>query len=127
MAITNPRTGEQVRFADERDDVLVMESTWPPGGRRTPPHAHPGMEERWTVLEGEGAFRVGGEDLRACAGESVVAPPGVRHEAWNPTDAEVRVRIEMRPPLRWREFTERLFAGDDARGLLAEYREEIAL
>src|SRR3712207_8985639 len=40
----------------------------------------------------------------------VVAPPGVPHEAWNPTDGPVRLRIEMRPALRWRAFVERLVA-----------------
>ena len=44
--------------------------------------------------------------------------------AWNPTDGEVRLRIEMRPALRWEEFVERLFAaGDDGGALAALLRE----
>lgn len=59
--------------------------------------------------------------------EIVVVPPGRRHVAWNPTDGEVRLRIEMRPPLRWREFTTRFFAGDDPVALLDEYAAEVRL
>ena len=54
-------------------------------------------------------------------------PPGRRHLAWNPTDDAVRLRIEMRPPLRWWEFTSRLFAGDDPVALLEKYADEVVL
>ncbi len=57
-------------------------------------------------------------------------------EAWWPprrrrTRRLSHVRITMTPPLRWREFIERLFATDprDRRalaGLLAEFPDEIA-
>ena len=45
----------------------------------------------------------------------------------NPTDAPVRLRIEMRPALRWAEFTRPFFAGDDPAALLAEYAAEVTL
>jgi hypothetical protein len=57
----------------------------------------------------------------------VVAPAGRRHLAWNPTDGPVRLRIEMRPALRWQEFTTRLFRGDDPAELLTEYADEVQL
>jgi ketosteroid isomerase-like protein len=47
--------------------------------------------------------------------------------AWNPADGEVRLRVEMRPALRWQEFVERLFGGDDPSGLLRGFPREIAL
>ena len=124
----NPLTGERVVFVSESEGLLVMESEWTRPGERAAEHVHPGMEERWTVLEGEAAFRIGGEERRAAAGESVVASPGVAHAAWNPTQGTVRLRIEMRPALRWREFVERLFAagGVPDRALLTEFRREIA-
>ena len=68
-----------------------------------------------------------GVEVTAAAGSVVVAPAGRRHVAWNPTGKPVRLRIEMRPPLRWREFTTRFFAGDDPLALLAEYADEVAL
>ena len=39
----------------------------------------------------------------------------------------MRLRIEMRPGLRWAEFTRRLFSGEDPAALLAEYPDEVAL
>jgi quercetin dioxygenase-like cupin family protein len=126
--IENPLTGERIVFVSETHELLVMESEWTRPGNRSAPHVHPGMEERWHVLEGEAAFRIGGEDLRAGPGESALAPAGVPHVAWNPTDGPVRLRIEMRPALRWREFVERLFAAGGApdRALLADFPREIA-
>ena len=69
----------------------------------------------------------GGEEVQAGPGDVVVVPPGTRHLAWNPTDGEVELRIEMRPALRWAEFTERFFAGDDPIALLSEYSREVVL
>ena len=125
--IENPRTGEQVEFVGETDEVLTMLVTWPRAGHRVSEHLHPRMEERWEVLEGVAAFRIDGVEVTAAAGSVVVAPAGRRHVAWNPTGKPVRLRIEMRPPLRWREFTTRFFAGDDPLALLAEYADEVAL
>ena len=126
-SIDNPATGERITFLSESPELLVMESVWPRPGDRTAEHVHPGMEERWVVLEGTAAFRIGGEELQAAPGEAVVAPPGVPHVAWNPTREPVRVRIEMRPALRWREFVERLFAagGRPEPALLREFGSEV--
>ena len=125
--IENPHTAERISFVHDAPDLLVMEAIWPRPGRRALPHAHPGMEERWTVLEGRAAFAIGGDPEReAGPGETVVAAPGAVHEAWNPADAPARVRIEMRPALRWRQFVERLFSGaEDPRALIAEFEPEI--
>ena len=125
--IENPRTGEQVEFISETPELLVMDVTWTRSGRRALAHIHPGMEERWEVLEGRAQFTIDEVTRTAIAGEVVVAQPGTRHLAWNPTDAPVRLRIEMRPALRWREFTTRFFAGDDPIELLDEYAAEVCL
>ena len=125
--ITNPRTGEEISFAVRTPELLAMDACWPRPGQRAIEHIHPGMEERWTVLEGLAAFRIDGVEREAGPGETVVAAPGVRHLAWNPTEEPVRLRIEMRPSLRWAEFTERLFAGDDPAELLRDYTDEIRL
>jgi len=111
--IENPLTGERIRFlrtaADSGGELLEMESVWTRPGRRTPAHVHPEMEETWEVLAGEARFVVGGKELAAAPGDVVVAPPGTPHVGWNPTAADVRLRITMRPALRWEEFVERLF------------------
>ena len=131
QTVENPATGERITFlttaADSGGELLVMESVWTRPGHRAPEHVHPEMEERWEVRSGRAAFRVGGRELEAGPGQTVVAPPGTPHLAWNPTEGEVRLRIEMRPALRWEEVTERLFAGESPRELLRAFPRELAL
>lgn len=57
----------------------------------------------------------------------VTAPPGRRHVAWNSGDVPTELIIEMRPGLRWAEFTSRFFAGDDPLELLQQYSAEVRL
>ena len=125
--IENPRTGEQIEFNTSDPEVLVMHSRWTRPGHRAAAHVHPKVEERFEVIEGKAAFLVAGRRIDAVAGESVLVPPGVEHLVWNPTDEHVRLRIEMRPPLRWAEFTRRLFAGEPVQSLLNEFSAEIVV
>lgn len=74
---------------------------------RSVEHLHPGMEER--------------------PGTVVTVPADVVHLAWNPPAGAVRLRIEMRPALRWRELTTRFFAGEAPVGPLAEFAAEVRL
>jgi mannose-6-phosphate isomerase-like protein (cupin superfamily) len=130
--VENPATGERVTFvrtaADTNGQLLVLELTWPRPGRRAAAHVHPEMEERYEVLSGTAAFRIGGEPERTAGpGEVVTVPPGTTHEAWNPTEHEVRLKVEFRPALRWEEFVVRLFAGNEpVADLMREFRREIA-
>lgn len=126
--VENPSTGERVTFVSETDEVLVMDVAWTRPGHRAVEHLHPGMEERFEVVAGRAAFRVdgsGGTTVEGGPGTVVTVPPGTLHLAWNPTATEVRLRIEMRPALRWRAFTTRLFAGEDPLALLAEFGAEV--
>jgi quercetin dioxygenase-like cupin family protein len=125
--IENPQTGERIVFEVRTPELLVMRSTWTRPGRRAPAHVHPAMEERYDVLAGQAAFRIGGIERTATADETVIVPPGTPHLAWNPTDGIVELRITMRPALRWAEFVERLFAGGDPATLLRDYAPEIRL
>jgi mannose-6-phosphate isomerase-like protein (cupin superfamily) len=131
-AVENPVTGERVVFvrtaADTNGELLEMEDVWTRAEHATAPHVHPGMEETWEVMSGRARFRIGDEERIAGPGDVVVAPPGVRHQAWNESGGETRLRITMRPALRWEEFVVRMFA-DPARAfeLLPEFPEEIAI
>jgi quercetin dioxygenase-like cupin family protein len=125
--IENPRTGERIEFAVRTPELLVIDTVWTRPGHRAVAHRHPEMEERFEVMEGRAAFRIAGEESIAAAGEVVVVSPGIPHLAWNPTNGPVRLRITMRPALRWAEFTERLFAGEDPISLLSEFSREISL
>jgi len=134
-SVENPATGERITFLATADDtageLLVMDDVWTRPGHRAPEHIHPVIEERWEVLEGRAAFRIDGDEREAGPGDVVVAPPGTPHVAWNPTDGAVRLRVEMRPALRWEDFVVRLFEiGSDASAVLAlvsEFRSEIEL
>src|SRR3954469_25021115 len=114
QTVVNAATGERVTFvktaADTGGELLEMELVWPRPGQRAPAHVHPEMEERYEVLEGTAAFRVGGKEQTAGPGDVVTAPPGTSHLAWNPTEGEVRLKVQFRPALRWEEFVVRLFA-----------------
>ena len=132
--VENPATGERVTFvrpaADTGGELLEMELVWPRSGARAPEHVHPEMEERYEVLSGTAAFRIGGgeePDFTAGPGAVVTVPPGTPHLAWNPTSEEVRLRVQFRPALRWEEFVVRLFAGNEpVSALMREFRREIA-
>ncbi|MEJ7875695.1 MAG: cupin domain-containing protein [Solirubrobacterales bacterium] len=112
--IENAATGERVRFVRTAEEtggeLLVMEDHWTRPGHVVPRHIHPGIEERWTVIEGRVAYTVDGSETLAGPGDSVVAPAGSPHSARDAGDGEVLVRIEMRPPLRWEDFVHQLFA-----------------
>jgi quercetin dioxygenase-like cupin family protein len=140
--VHNAATGETVTFTRTADEtggeLLVMEAQWTDPKHVTPPHVHPAMEERWHVLEGSVAFRIGDRELVAGPGETVTAEAGVLHTNWNAGDGPALLRIEMRPAMRWEEFVVQLFAlaGEDLEGedaersvteLLTEFVDEIEL
>lgn len=128
--VENPATGERVVFvrtaADTGGKLLEMENIWTRADHATAPHVHPGMEETWEVLAGRARFLIGDEERTAGPGEVVVAPPGVPHQAWNESGGETRLRITMRPALRWEDFVVRLFV-DPSRvlELLPEFPDEV--
>lgn len=125
--LRNPATGEEVTVLSERPDVLVLETLWPHSGHRALPHAHPKLEERFEVLDGAARFAIGGDaPFVAGPGETVVVPPGTVHLASNAADGPTRVRIEFRPPGRWLEVVERLFAGEASRTLLRDFPDDLA-
>lgn len=123
--LVNARTGEVVEIVSESPELLVLRATWPTSGNRVLPHLHPGMQERWEVLEGRARIDVDGVRSELGPGESVVAEPGQVHLAVNGGDVPAVVQIEMRPALRWAQFVQRLFAGDPPAELLAEFADEV--
>jgi mannose-6-phosphate isomerase-like protein (cupin superfamily) len=125
--IVNEQTGEQITFVVDTAELLQMSVVWTRPGHRAVRHAHPGIEERWEILEGQAAIEVDGVLVEAGRGSRVTAPPGRPHLAWNPTEEPVKLRIEMRPALRWADFTRQLFSGEDPVRLLRVFSEEIVL
>jgi quercetin dioxygenase-like cupin family protein len=128
--LVNPATGEEVTILSEGPEVLVLETRWPRPGHRASTHVHPKLEERFEILEGRAGFRIAGVAHEAGPGDVVVVPSGAAHLAWNASDGPTRVRLEFRPPGRWLEVMEQLFANPDRAAtiaLLRDYPDELAL
>lgn len=125
MCFENPATGEVIEVLSESPELLGMRATWTRPGHRAVAHVHPGCRSTGRCWRGEQPSR-----STVCSLSWVLAAvsspsPGQRHLAWNPSDEEVVLRIEMRPGLRWTEFVRRLFAGEPVMPLLAEFPDEI--
>jgi quercetin dioxygenase-like cupin family protein len=139
----NSLTAERIVFrktaVETNGALLEMDDYWEAPGHRAPEHIHPQMQERWEVIAGTARFRIDGVERSAGPGDVVIAPPGVRHMAWNPGTKPVHLRVQMRPALRWEIFVERLFAllsgpaastpqaRDSLLELMREFPAEIAL
>jgi quercetin dioxygenase-like cupin family protein len=94
------------RTTDADDgEVLHVEIWLDPGGGVTP-HIHPGLEERFEVLEGSPSFLAGRSWSTAAPGETVVAPAGTRHAYRNRGDGTVHMICHARPPSTLQEFLE---------------------
>ncbi|MBA2348075.1 MAG: cupin domain-containing protein [Solirubrobacterales bacterium] len=106
LTITDPTSGQTITFvrtSTETDgELLQLESTYKPQGRRPPLHKHPAQSERFEVLEGELAVRVGRRRQRLTAGDVLEIPAGTPHAM----AGDARVRWEVRPALETEAFLE---------------------
>lgn len=57
---------------------------WEPG-QTSPIHAHPGADEIYHVLEGEGLFNDGHQEVRLRPGDTVIFPAGEVHRVQSVT------------------------------------------
>lgn len=94
------------RDTDAAGEELLHVDCWVDPGGGVTPHVHPDMEERFTVLEGEGSFLAGRSWQTASAGETVVVPPGTRHAYRNRGDRPAHIVCEARPPSTLQPFLE---------------------
>jgi quercetin dioxygenase-like cupin family protein len=81
-------------------EVLEVDATWGPHGRRPPKQLHPSQEEQFDVLAGSLRVRVEGVERRYGAGETFVIAPGAVHGVWNDGDEEARAVWRTLPALR---------------------------
>lgn len=87
----------------------VAELTALVGARVAGEHRHPGIVERFTVLEGELTVKLDGRVDVLRAGETAVVEPGVWHDWWNAAAVDARVRVEVTPGERFVHMIETLF------------------
>lgn len=76
-----------------------------PGRPAPPEHSHPYQEERFAVERGRLGYILGQSRLEAGPGEVAVVPPGTNHTFWNAGTEELCVVSEVRPALRFEDFT----------------------
>lgn len=111
--VENPRRKERVRFLQVAGDtgggMLEMWVEAEPGDARPPLHSHPRQEERFEVLSGRLAYRIGKVEGIALAGHWAVVPAGVAHTWWNDGEETLTMRGELVPALRFETFIETIY------------------
>jgi quercetin dioxygenase-like cupin family protein len=84
-------TGEDTKHTSMFDWTL-------PAGFSTGLHVHRVQEETFYVLEGECAWQIGDQRVRATPGTYVFIPPGVSHNIGNASDKPARMIMTVSPP-----------------------------
>ena len=64
------------------------------GARVVGEHRHPGIIERFTILEGELTVKRSGKTSVLRQGDTATVEPNVWHDWWNESDRDARVRVE---------------------------------
>jgi mannose-6-phosphate isomerase-like protein (cupin superfamily) len=75
----------------------LAEATVPPGGE-TVEHFHREIEEIYHFVQGSGLMRLGSQEARVRAGDSVVIAPGLPHKLWNTGDEPLVLLCCCAPP-----------------------------
>jgi mannose-6-phosphate isomerase-like protein (cupin superfamily) len=110
---------ESVEIVASDPDGLEVEATYGPGGSAPPKHFHPAQDERFGVLEGTIATRVGERRRELGPGEELEIPRGTEHQMWNPHDQRARVSWTTSPAGRtedWFRAIDALVRSGRARG-----------
>jgi mannose-6-phosphate isomerase-like protein (cupin superfamily) len=111
--IENPVTGERLVFLktsrETNGEAVVLETFVKPNGFVAAAHVHPHQEERFLILHGTFAFRLGRERIVAGPGQRVTVPAGTAHKFWNTGDGEAHFVCEVRPALQFEQLIETMF------------------
>lgn len=113
--ISNPRTGQRMKFTQLEPDALRIESVSPATGEHEPLHVHPKQESGAELLSGSLVFEVDGAQRRLGPGDSISIPANTSHRFWNDGEEDARWIGFFRPALSTADFFETLFAlaGED--------------
>jgi len=79
------------------------------GARVVGEHRHPGIVERFTVVEGELTTKRVEQTSILRQGETATIQPDVWHDWWNASDRDTRVLVEVTPGERFGHMIETLF------------------
>lgn len=135
-AATRPwRIGDELDNPVTKEHARILEAAWqnPQGRARAEmvarvgsrvlgEHLHPGLIERFTVLEGELTFVQDGKVGTLREGQTGEVRAGQWHDWWNASDRDARVIVEVEPGARFAYMLETLFGlaqlgHVDARGM----------
>lgn len=108
--ISNPRTGQWMKFIEVTSDELRIDTLNPPRGVREPLHVHPRQESGAKVTEGSLVFEIHRQLRVVSAGETVTIPPNTPHRFWNDGPGDAHAIQFFRPALDTASFFETLFA-----------------
>jgi quercetin dioxygenase-like cupin family protein len=107
-----PGLGVRVEFrttaAETGGELVEFDLVGRPKGFITLPHTHPLQSERHEVVEGRVWIRTGALERLLGPGEAVETPPGVEHRHGTAGEGPSRMRIQLRPALRFAEWLERV-------------------
>jgi mannose-6-phosphate isomerase-like protein (cupin superfamily) len=103
--VDDPLFKQSYEFSRDGQTLRIEMWTEPGGGVRAE-HVHPGLEERYEVLEGEVTINLDGEPKRLGPGERAVVPPGVRHSFENTGERPAHLVAEAEPAGELRESIE---------------------
>lgn len=101
QSVYDPVFRHRLRFEDTTDEhgaPAVRCEMWIDPGGGVPPHVHPQMEERFTVMAGRAEFLAGRRWVGADPGETVLVPAGTRHAYRNRGSVEAHVVCIATPP-----------------------------
>jgi len=101
VVLTDPRT--------HPDEILVSHLFVAPGGRVAAPHFHPGLEERFLILEGQVGFLIDGQERTLGPGETATVPADAVHDWWQVGEVEAQALVEVSPGRRFIEIVGTLF------------------
>ena len=122
-AATRPwRIGDELNNPVTKEHAQILEAAWqnPQGRARAEmiarvgsrvlgEHLHPGLVERFTVLEGELTVRRDGKLGTLVEGQTGEVRAGQWHDWWNASDRDARVIVEVEPGERFAYMLETLF------------------
>lgn len=110
LAANTDRRGTILELPHQNSESrLVGELLALVGARVVGEHRHPGLIERFTVVEGEMIMKCDGQTSTLRQGETAIIEPNVWHDWLNASDRDARVRVEVTPGERFGHMLETLW------------------
>jgi quercetin dioxygenase-like cupin family protein len=119
--IINPLYKDTVTFvktsAESEGKVSELEITLLPGGKN-PIHYHKSYSETFTAMDGNVGVGLGKKEKKILkSGESYTVEPNTLHYWFNPTDREIKFKVEIKPGHEGFENSLRILYGMAADGM----------